>query len=110
VRLGAVLALRRLERAEIAVFLKDSDEAIVLEAARAINDLPISGAIGELAALIGRDGVSPSLNPRAGNMPALPQEPLLRRVLAANFRYGTKHTAEALARFAAMSDAPEAMR
>ena len=95
VRLGAVLALRRLERPEISVFLHDPDPAVVLEAARAINDLPIDGAMPELAALIG----SPSTS-----------EPLLRRVLNANLRYGTAQTAEALAQFAAKSDATEAMR
>ena len=95
VRLGAVLALRRLERPEIAAFLNDSDEAVVLEAARAINDLPINGAMPELAALVTRSTRS---------------EPLLRRVLNANFRHGVRQTAEALAAFAAKTEAPETMR
>lgn len=101
VRLGALLALRRLERPEIAVFLKDSDDAVVLEAARAINDLPISGAMGELAALLNDWGARAS---------GAFYEPLVRRMIAANFRYGTNHTAAALAQFAANRTASEAMR
>jgi quinoprotein glucose dehydrogenase len=95
VRLGAVLALRRLERPEIAVFLKDADDAVVLEAARAINDLPINGAMTELAALIDKP---------------MKSEMLLRRVLNANFRHGVKQTAGALAGFVAKAEAPETMR
>src|SRR2546427_13283331 len=45
VRMAAVLALRRLEHFDAAVFLNDSDLAIVTEAARAINDLPIQAAL-----------------------------------------------------------------
>ncbi len=52
VRLGALLALRRLERPECALFLKDEQLHIVLEAARAINDLPIEGALPQLAELL----------------------------------------------------------
>src|SRR6266496_1908834 len=85
VRMGALLAMRRLERTEIRLFLNDSDPAIVLEAARAINDQPIHGALLELAALIGRPPAS---------------EPLLRRVLNANFHLGTAAGAGALAAFA----------
>src|SRR5204862_4619685 len=43
VRMAVRLALRRFERAEIALFLQDPAPAIVLEAARAINDVPING-------------------------------------------------------------------
>jgi quinoprotein glucose dehydrogenase len=150
VRLGALLALRRLERSEIAVFLKDSDDAVVLEAARAINDLPISGAMGELAALLNDWGAHAAGVPvaaargddksvsskqsvtesakggssAAGSVGAPPtdargpralpkdpfSEPLLRRVIAANFRYGTNQNATVLAQFAANGGAPAAMR
>ena len=45
VRMGVLLALRRLGDPEIARFLNDPDPRLVLEAARAINDVPIaSGA------------------------------------------------------------------
>jgi quinoprotein glucose dehydrogenase len=95
IRLGAVLALRRMQRGEIALFLKDADPAIVLEAARAINDEPINGAMADLAGLIE--------NPTAS-------EPLLRRVLNANFHFGTRDSAKALAGFATRGEVEENMR
>ena len=95
VRMGALLAMRRLQRYEISQFLNDADPALVLEAARAINDVPINGAMAELAALIDRPTDS---------------EPLLRRVLNANLHHGTAAAAAGLARFAARGDAPEKMR
>ncbi|MBI2928695.1 MAG: HEAT repeat domain-containing protein [Verrucomicrobia bacterium] len=103
VRLAALLALRRLERAEIATFLHDPDSRLVLEAARAINDLPISGALPELAALL-------DFKSQISNLKSEIQVPLLRRALNAAFRHGTRETAAALAQFAARADAPEAMR
>jgi len=42
VRMGVLLTMRRLQRSEISMFLQDADPAIVLEAARAINDQPIN--------------------------------------------------------------------
>ncbi|HLX60015.1 MAG TPA: HEAT repeat domain-containing protein, partial [Planctomycetota bacterium] len=88
VRMVSLLAMRRMERNEISMFLNDSDANVVLEAARAINDVPINGAMGELAALIEK----PSYN-----------DMLMKRVLNANFRVGNVETANALLRFA-MSD------
>jgi hypothetical protein len=52
VRLAALLAMRRLEKAEISQFLADRNPDVVREAARAINDVPISAAYGELGRLI----------------------------------------------------------
>lgn len=95
VRLGAVIALRRLGQSEVAHFLNDSSQKVVTEAARAINDEPISGALPELAALIAKP---------------IQSEPLLRRVLNAQYRWGTKESAQALAKFAAQNDAPETAR
>ncbi len=51
VRMAALLALRRSERPEATAFLQDSNPAIVLEAARAINDLPIREALPVLATM-----------------------------------------------------------
>ncbi len=53
-RMGNLLALRRLEDPRIAKFLEDEDGLIVLEAARAINDVPITGAMPALADLAAR--------------------------------------------------------
>lgn len=95
VRLAAVVALRRLQGAEVARFLEDADPRVVLEAARAINDVPIPGAIPALAALIRRPGL---------------EEPLGRRVLNANLREGTSANAEALAAFASRGEGSEGLR
>ncbi|MCA9021454.1 MAG: hypothetical protein KDA74_14995, partial [Planctomycetaceae bacterium] len=73
VRLGAVVALRRLQRKEVGLFLQDADPLVVLEAARAINDEPIPAAVSDLAAVATRPDQS---------------EALLRRVMNANFRLG----------------------
>lgn len=95
VRMGALLAMRRLERRELASFLQDQDMRLVQEAARAINDLPIREALPQLAALI-----SKSPGPTT----------LMRRVLNANFRLGGKTQAEALATLAMSSNVEETLR
>ncbi|MGI9244053.1 MAG: DUF7133 domain-containing protein, partial [Verrucomicrobiales bacterium] len=77
VRLGAIVALRKLGSAEVSAFLNDADELVVLEAARAIHDdASISAALPALAALLERDG--------------LENEALMRRVINAAFRSGTE--------------------
>ncbi len=95
VRMGVLLALRRLHRAEISRFLHDSDPLLVLEAARAINDVPISGATPELASLL-------------REVPA--SEPIVRRAINANFHFGLSENAAALADFAATASGSEPMR
>jgi quinoprotein glucose dehydrogenase len=50
--MASLLALRRLKNAEVRRFLHDGDEAIVLEAARAIHDVPIAEATEDLAQLL----------------------------------------------------------
>lgn len=95
IRMVALLAMRRLGRAEIGQFLDDDDPLLVIEAARAINDEGIAGAYPELAALIKKPSAS---------------EPLMFRVLNANFRVGTSASAEELATFAANDAASETLR
>lgn len=51
VRMAVCLVLRRLEDPRIAQFLADKNPLVVIEAARAINDVPINGAMPELAKL-----------------------------------------------------------
>jgi quinoprotein glucose dehydrogenase len=94
VRLAALLALRRLERQEVELFLDDADPLVVVEAARAINDVPIPAARGKLAALLG-----PSLPP-----------PALLRAINANFRGGTSADVFRLASFVAAKEAPADLR
>jgi quinoprotein glucose dehydrogenase len=95
VRVGVVVALRRLASPDVAAGLSDADPRVVLEAARAVNDVPIPEAMPKLAALIEK--------------PKLP-EPVARRVLNANFRLGRSENAAALARFAARADEPDLLR
>jgi quinoprotein glucose dehydrogenase len=104
VRLGALLALRRLERPEVARFLGDADPRLVLEAARAISDTPVPAGFSELAKLLDRPAPDPKL------MPANLHGYLLRRALAARYRLGTAADAEAVARFASKTTAPESVR
>ncbi len=125
VRLGACLALRRLMHPGIAQFLDDSDPRIVLEAARAIADLPIESALPQLAAKVGQASSLSSIVPvpapavgqlakakagKSGGTPDLLHEFTLRRALNANFRLGQPTNALALATFAARGDASEALR
>lgn len=95
VRLAAVVALRKQHHAGVAEFLHDTDPLVVVEAARAIHDLPLPDALPALAALISR----PSQD-----------EALLRRVLNANFRLGQPAQAIAIAQFAGGPDVSDTIR
>lgn len=109
VRLCALLALRRLGHPEVARFLGDPDRQIVLEAARAIHDVPIPGAMPRLAALVPADPAGKPgrlLEPGAGETAFF----TLRRALNANFRLGHLTNAQALAALAARDGAPEPLR
>ena len=72
---------------DLSRLLTDDDPSVVLEAARAIHDTPINSAMQPLAELID----SAELH--------LTNDPLVRRILSANFRVGTKESAAALAAF-----------
>lgn len=97
VRLGAVLALRRLSDSGITAFLQDENEYIVAEAARAINDdFSIEAAIPELGKIL--------------NSANYTSEPLLRRAINANLRWGTEEGFNNLLTYANSAQAPEAMR
>ena len=95
VRLGVLLAGRRLGDPEVARFLADPEPALVLEAARAIYDVPIDAALPALAGL--------------QLMPASP-DALAVRVIESNFRLGGIENAEALAAIAAREDLPNSTR
>jgi quinoprotein glucose dehydrogenase len=95
VRIGALLALRRNCSPMVAEFLKDHDPAVVLEAARAINDVPIPVAMPALAALYDRPELA---------------EPLARRVINANYRLGQPENARALAAMVTSSQLDSSLR
>jgi quinoprotein glucose dehydrogenase len=95
IRMGAVLALRKLERQEISVFLRDQDHDIVAEAARAINDVPIEGAQQQLAQLIQRIDLP---------------DAALARAVNAQYRLGNTENAAYLISFAQDEKANESLR
>ena len=91
IRLAACLAMRRLEMPEVAGMLNDFDKQVALEAARAIYDAPVTAALPRLAEM--------------ANQPLKDvSERIVLRVLAANYRLGTKSNAQALATLATRSD------
>lgn len=109
VRMAAVLALRRLARPEVAAFLQDGEPLVVAETARAIHDLPITEALPELAALASYPTRLASFSAGREGAPG-PREPILRRVMNANFRLGTSGNALALAALGASENLPESAR
>ena len=95
VRLAAVVAMRKTRKKELSLALNDADQKIVLEAARAIHDLNIESEFPRLAALANKI-VGP--------------DPLLRRVMNANFRIGNVENAQAIAVIAANQSIEEGRR
>lgn len=91
VRRAVVVAYRRRGSVEVAEFLADDDPRVVLEAARAIHDLPIPEAMPRLADLLEKEPTD---------------DALLRRALNANFREGKPKNLRRLARFVASPNAP----
>ncbi|GAB3021395.1 c-type cytochrome [Cyclobacterium sediminis] len=97
VRVAAVVALRRIQAPEVALFLADKEEYIVAEAARAINDdFSIEEALPALGKVLTRKGLN--------------SEPLLRRAINANLRVGNEEALGLVLDFIALESAPEAMR
>ncbi|HEU4722326.1 MAG TPA: HEAT repeat domain-containing protein [Gemmatimonadaceae bacterium] len=96
VRLAAIVALRRMKDPGVARFLADQDEAIVTEAARAINDdAGIQGALPQLAAVLESRFTG---------------EPLVRRAINANLRVGSADAAQRVARYAGGTTGNDEMR
>lgn len=97
VRTAAVIALRRMQHPGIAVFLNDTDEFVVTEAARAINDdLSIPAALPELGNAL-RDH-------------RFTNEAFVRRAINANLRVGTDAAMQNLIDYGLNKNAPAAMR
>lgn len=97
VRLAALVALRRLDSPGVVRFLKDHDETVVTDAARAINDEDfIEEGLPELAKMLDQDRFT--------------GEPLLRRAINANLYGGTPANATRLAAFVLREDVSEELR
>ena len=96
-RIASVLVLRKLQDPRVAEFLKDTDEYIITEAARAINDdWSIEAALPDLAAVLQEDRFS--------------SEALLRRGINAALRVGGEKELELLINFAKDGNRPSALR
>jgi quinoprotein glucose dehydrogenase len=96
-RIAAVLVLRRLSDEKVALFLKDSDEYIATEAARAINDdYAIPSALPSLAAVLKENRFT--------------SEPLIRRTINASLRVGSPEQLDLLVAFAKRKDVSDVLR
>lgn len=93
-RLGAVLALRRLNSPQLVDYLRDQELIVSAEAARAIYDKRVEAAMPVLAA-------------HADNLTQAQMiEPIIRRVIEANVRLADRDSAMRLARLAEGEDVP----
>jgi putative membrane-bound dehydrogenase-like protein len=96
-RTAAVLVLRKLKNEKIALFLNDTDEYLVTEVARAINDdLSIPAALPALAATLKEKRFT--------------SEPLLRRAINAALRVGGDQELDALINFSTRTDISNAIK
>lgn len=96
-RTAAVLVLRRMKSDKVAMFLKDQEEGIVTDAARAINDdVSIPGALPALAEVL--------------NDTRFKSEPLLRRGINACLRVGGEKELDILMNFAMRTDVAPVVR
>ncbi len=96
VRGAAVVALRRQLSPQVAAFLRDADESVVLEAARAIHDASIDAALPALAQLLGDTRIT--------------VRNIILRIVNAHYRIGQPENARALATYAANPNARESGR
>ncbi len=95
VRMGVLLALRRLHQPQVAQFLHDPDPQIVLESARAIYDVPIPQAMPALASMA---------------IEASADDAVTSRVVSANFYLGTPAAAKVLTTLANNQNVPTPWR
>ena len=97
VRIAAIVALRRMRHAGVARFLADTDEGVVTQAARAINDEgSIEAAIPALAQILGERRFT--------------NEPIVRRAINANLRLGTGDALARVEAYGADAGRPDEMR
>jgi putative heme-binding domain-containing protein len=97
VRIGGVLALRRMQNPGIKNFLQDKDEFIVTETARAIND--------DLSIVEALPALGDALNDYQYS-----QEAFVRRAISANLRVGTDKAMQNLINYTQHEGSPMAMR
>lgn len=100
VRLGVLLALRKLEDPRVKYFLRDADAQVRLEAIRAIHDLDLPTALPDLAREI-----EPYATAAEGvDLPSDHLDAMIQtRLINANFRVGTPENATLLLTYAAQA-------
>ncbi|HVJ69108.1 MAG TPA: PVC-type heme-binding CxxCH protein, partial [Caulifigura sp.] len=103
VRLSCVVALRRLKSPLISRFLSDREDSVVYEAARAIHDEGIEGAMPALADQAARPGFAQRAESAAGLE-------YVRRVLNTNYRLGGPERAGVVAGIASDRMQPDEVR
>ncbi len=106
VRMGILLALRKLRDPEIARFLIDDEKSLSHEAIRAINDLPMLSVQAELAELI-----EDYLPGGTAEMPVSEIDAFMHhRIINANYYEAKAGNARSLLKYAANSDLPARLR
>ncbi|MGV3772632.1 MAG: PVC-type heme-binding CxxCH protein [Verrucomicrobiales bacterium] len=95
VRMATALAMRRLNRPEVAMFLYDSKPQIVLEAARAVYESNHPNGLSQLASMVSKTKL---------------EEPVFRRAIHANYRIGKLENAMALSEMAVNNSLPIDLR
>lgn len=106
VRMGALLALRKLRDPQIAEFLQDPENSLAYEAIRAINDLPLLSVEGDLA-----DMIEHFLPGGVGETPETDVDAFMHhRIINANYYQAKAGNARALLRYASNSELPERLR
>jgi len=98
VRLSAVVALRKLSDKRLSLFLKDGDFLVRSEAARAIHDLPLESEYPALARM------------KFDDLPLVDADPLIRRIVDANFRLATADNSKIVLGVALHPNASTAVR
>lgn len=97
VRMGILLALRKLKDSQISYFLADKEDKLVREAIYAISDLQILSERSKVAALLNQF--------EAHSKPALAYTH--HRIINANFNEGTADNAKQILTFALNSETPD---
>ncbi len=95
VRLAAAVAARRTANLALVTLLRDTDQRVVAEAARAINDLPLE----QFAVNLARLPITKDLDPV-----------IWRRIVNANFRLGGQESAARLAGYINQAELPRELR
>ena len=101
VRHAALLCMRRLKLPAIAQFLTDADQRVNIEAIRAINDVPIQGAMEDLAN---------RMEDCKCDMPMELRKQAISRAINANYRLGKPENYAHVINFLLSAKAPEDMR